>query len=172
MERVRFCILAGCFLFMPSGSSGQDNGEARTYYLHTGLGNYEAFHAGAGTAGTKGYLEFAAGWNPFSQSPGYRMINGTVGRRILWNSIPGGIKPFLHLKSILWEWEDHFGRYLVLGFAPEFRLILPVGSRFSIAGNAGLIRNLVLSFQRTELNGASSVELTSVSFGVQFRYRL
>lgn len=123
--------------------------------------------------GNRLYFETAAGLNPVTlRSSKDAMIYGALGRSLVSFEKGRKVEPFIHLKTMVWYFEDSYNRFFVLGIIPEFRLSWSIKRRLNIAATGGVMYNLVLKEVRKTAGFPVDPKTLEPSASVQFSYRL
>ena len=146
--RSTICLLMICLGALNSFAQEKDSSNKKAA-LFIGLGNYEYLHIGISYSFKQThYAELAVGIKPWSfNSSNYQMAYFCLGTKFS-ETKTFVLTPSIHLKCIIWRFDNDYNRFVVFGINPEFRITRKIKKEFAISLNAGALYNSPLTYKR------------------------
>ncbi len=168
--RSTICLLVGCFLSFNALALQTDSLNKKTA-LFIGFGNYEYLHIGISySVKQKHYAELAVGIKPWAfNKSNYQMAYFCLGT-MLSETKTYKLTPSIHLKCIIWSFDNEFNKFVVLGINPEFRITKKIKNQYTLSLNAGALYNSPLTYKRKTYEEVGWPKEWQPSFSVQFLY--
>jgi len=168
--RAAICLFVVCIGSVNAFALKTDSLNKKTA-LFIGLGNYEYLHIGISYSfKQEHYAELALGVKPWRISNStYQMAYFCLGTKLSETKI-FKLKPAIHLKCIIWHFDNDYNQFVVIGINPEFRITRKIKKEFAISITAGALYNSQLIYKRKTYAEVGWLKEWQPSFSLQLLY--
>lgn len=164
------CLLFVCIISLNVFAQKADSLEKKTA-LFVGAGNYEYLHIGLSYSfKQKHYAELAIGTKPWGFTiSNYQMACFSLGTKLSKMKFLK-FTSSLHLKCIIWRFDNDYNKFVVFGINPEFRITKKIKNDFFFCLNAGALYNSPLTYERKTYLEVGWPKEWQPSFSLQILY--
>lgn len=172
MKFLFFCIFCFCTITINAFAQKTDYPNKKKS-IFIGAGNYEYLNVGfTSSIKQKHYVELAAGIKPWEfNSSTYQMAYFCLGTK-LFNERNFLFTPNIHLKCLVWQFNNDYNRFVVMGINPEFRITKSLRNNFALSISTGIVYNSPLYYNRKTYLEIGWPKEWQPSFSIQFFYFL